>query len=202
MKNKLILLVAFALASVSASYAEIEQNFNVSATGTTSATAIVPSGTGIAEVTDLSYRLDAGTTTGTISQYAGARAYLITSATASAASVLWISNDSTGIAVGEFIIFLDASTGNYFLRRVSAATTTSITINSSIAVTTEVTNDRVWSTLATVEKPVENLTTGANSRSGGLCSIWLPAGVPSALVIDGNTTSCRISVNGVRGNRK
>lgn len=196
MTKKLILMIALALFSVSTSYAVVESVFNDGASGTTSATVFVPAGNGVAEVRDLAWRLDSGVTTGFISQHVGQRKYAITSSTASSASVLWITNSDTGVANGEFIIFLDESAGDYYLRRVSAATTTSITISASIAITTT-TSDVLWSTLAFVEKPVASTV----SLTGAPASLWFPALVPSALVIDGNTTACRISINGVRGNR-
>ncbi len=192
-----MLLVAFVLSSIQASYGMTESSFNSSSSGTTSATTFVPVGGQIAEVRDLSWRLDNSNTSGFIGQYIGQRKYAITSSTASAATVLFISNDSTGISAGEFVIFLDGSSGTYFLRRVSAATTTSITVAASIAVTTSTVDDYVWSCLPTVEKAVI-----ANSQTGGMVSIWLPASVPAAFVIDGNTTSCRISISGYRGPRQ
>ncbi len=198
MKNKLMLLVAFVLSSIQASYGLTESVFNTSSSGTTSATVFVPVGGSIGEIQDLSWRVDAGVNSAFIGQYIGQRKYAITSSTASAASVLWFSNDSSGVAAGEFLIFLDGSTGSYFLRRVSAATTTSVTLYSSIAVTTSTTDDYVWSCLPTVEKPVAQ----SGSSTGGLASIWIPASMPAALVIDGNTTSCRISISGTRGARQ
>lgn len=196
MKNKIMLLVAFVLMGVQASYALTESVFNSSATGTTSATAFVPVGEPIGMVSDLSYRLDSTVTTGFIGEYVGARQYLITSSTASAASVLWFDNSGGGVAAGSFVIFLDHNTQTYFLRRVSTAATTSCTLYASIAVTTT-TQDRLWLCSTAVERAV----VASNSSTGGVAQLWIPASMPAAIVIDGNTTSCRISISGFRGAR-
>ncbi len=190
--------VLLMLLSVSGYAQDTVQNvFGLSSTGTTSATVIIPEGAGFANVTDLAYRLDSAVTTGTVGIRMGQVKYPITSSTASAASVLWITNTGTAVAALEYVIVYDASAGTYYLRRVSAATTTSITIDSSISITTE-TADYVWSTFDTVEKPVSNTTSATIGNGSMLGVLWLPANAPSALTIDGNTTACRISVNGVR----
>lgn len=195
MKYKFLTLVAFLFIGAQASQALTEQSFNSSSTGTTSATAFVPTGNAIGEIRDLSYRLDSGVTTGFIGQYVGQRKYAVTSSTASAASVIYITNADSGVGAGEFVIYLDADVGTYYLRRVSSATTTSVTLASSIAITTA-TADSLWSCAPTVERAVS-----AVSQTGGQVSIWIPANVPAAMVIDGNTTSCRISLSGARGAR-
>lgn len=195
MKLKIMTLAALLFVGMQVSYGVTERTFNSSSSGTTSATAFVPNGDSVAEIRDLSYRLDSSNTTGFIGQYVGQRQYAVTSSTAASATVVYFANADTGVAASEFIIYLDADTGTYYLRRVSAATTTSVTLYSSLPITTA-TSDKVWSCLATVERPVS-----AVSATGGMTSIWIPANVPAAMVIDGNTTSCRISVSGYRGAR-
>lgn len=196
MKNKLVLLVAFLLVGIQASYAMTESSFNSSSSGTTSATAFVPVGEQLGMVSDLSVRLDNSVTSGFVGQYIGVRRYLISSATAASASVLWFDNGQSGVTGSSFIIFLDQSSGSYFLRRVSVATTTSCTLYSSMAIATT-TLDSFWLCGTTVEKPVLS-----TSNTGGLVNIWVPASCPAAFVIDGNTTSCRISISGFRGARQ
>lgn len=189
-------LILFFLLTISSVYARVDSAFNSSATGTTSATVFVPKGIGPADVRSLAWRIDANVTTAFVGQYIGVNQYSITSSTASAATVLWFANAGTAVTAGSFIIFYDDSATTYFLRRVSAATTTSVTLNTSIAVTTT-TSDLVWQTTQ-VNMPVGVI----SGTSGGFPGLWLPTGFPTALVIDGNTTSCAISVSGARGDRQ
>jgi len=199
MKMKLLSLVAaFGVLLGVNSYGQSTASdvINKSATGTTSATVVVPEGNDFVNVTDLAWRLDAGVTTGFIGINIGQSRHPITSATASAASVLYFDNAGTDVAALDYIIFFDKSTGSYYLRRTTAAATTSVTVGSSISVTTVVNDDAVWSTQDIVQKPVVN-TTSATGASGSL-NVWIPAKVPAAFTIDGNTTSCRISLSGVR----
>ncbi len=195
--NKFILTISACLLFTASSYARVEKVFNSSSTGTTSATVFVPKGAGVAEVKNLSWRTDSGVTTAFVGEYIGQKQYGITSATASAASVLWFANVNTAVSAGSFVIFWDKSADLYFLRRVSAATTTSVTLYSSIAVTTVVSDDLVFGTFPVVNMPVGILTGAA---FGGV-QAWFPVEMPTALVIDGNTTSCAISVSGARGDR-
>ncbi len=197
MKNKYLpIFLGIFLVSLTC-YGRVENVYNSSASGTTSATVFVPKGSGVAEVKTLAWRIDAGVTTAFVGQYIGNKQYNITSATTSAASVLWFTNANTAVTAGSFIIFYDDSASAYFLRRVSAATTTSITLYSSIAVTTT-TSDMVFSTEATVPQMPVGVLSGT---SGGFSQLWFPREYPTALVIDGNTTSCAISVSGARGDR-
>lgn len=194
-KHILALFLAFTLTST-ALYARVEKVFNSSATGTTSATVFVPKGAGVAEVKGLAWRIDAGVTTAFVGEYIGRKQYAITSSTASAASVLWFNNANSEVTDGSFVIFYDLSADTYYLRRVTTATTTSVTLLNSIAVTTT-TSDLIWGCLPAVNMPV-----GDPARtSGGFPQLWLPTENPVALVIDGNTTSCAISVSGARGDR-
>lgn len=189
------------------SFAKVDEVFTSSATGTTSATVFVPKGgrgtpaatggvwsSGVAEVTDLAWRIDSTVTSAFIGQYIGQKKFIVNSSTAANASVIWFANNNSDVAASEFIIFYDESANDYYLRRVSAATTTSITLYSSIDITTT-TTDQLWSVGTVWQKPV-GYTTSASNGSAGL---WFPAGAPAALVIDGNTTSCSISISGRRG---
>jgi hypothetical protein len=196
MKNLLSLIAVLGLLLSVNSYGQstVSGVFNKSSSGTTSATVIIEESNDFSTITDLAYKLDAGVTTGFVSAQIGQSKYKITSATASAASVLWFDNTASDIAAQDFVIFHDKSTGTYYLRKVSAASTTSATLYASISVTTVVTDDSVWSTYAAVEKPVTTVTSGTT----GAVNIWIPAAVPAAYTIDGNTTACRISVSGVR----
>jgi hypothetical protein len=201
-KNLLNLLAALLLLGVN-SYGQsvVSDVFNSSASGTTSATVILPESNDFGNVTDLAWKLDAGLTTGFVAIQAGQNRHPVTSATASAASVLWfnnVGNDSSGFDVSayEYLIFFDKSTSTYYLRRTNAAATTSVTLQASISVTTVVTDDAVWSTYAAVEKPIIGSTSA--TVGSGLGNIWIPAKAPTAFTIDGNTTACRISVSGVR----
>lgn len=190
------LLMIFTMCLTALGQGSIQSVFNASATGTTSATVFVGEGVSSANITDLSWRLDSNVTTGTIGFRIGEKRFPVTSATAAAGSVVYISNTNTGIAVSEYVIFESNSGGNYVLRRVTAAATTSITVDTAItpAITT---SDNVYSTLTTVEKPVPNTTSATAAHN-----IWLPANMPTAVTIDGNTTSCRISISGVRSQYK
>lgn len=164
--------------------------------GTTSATVIVPQGEGMANITDLSVRLDSGVTTGIVSIDIAKTVHAITSATAASASVFWFDNAASDVAVSGFIIFLDQSTGTYYLRKVSAASTTSCTTYSSVPVATLATYDKIWSCLSTIQKPVfTNVSATLGSSTPG---IWLPSTMPVAFTVDGNTTSCRITLSGIR----
>lgn len=196
MKNLLNLLAVLALLIGVNSYGQstVSGVFNKSATGTTSATVVIPEGNDFATITDLAYKLDAGVTTGFVQMNIGQNRRPITSATASAASVLYFDNTDSDVAAADFLIFSDKSTGSYYLRRVNSATTTSATVGESIAVTTVVSDDVVWSTYAVVEKSVPNVVSGTASS----LNVWLPASVPSAITINGNTTACRISLSGAR----
>lgn len=165
---------------------------NVADSGTVSATVFVPAGSGFVNITDLGWRLDAGVTTGLVTFRSGDVNYASTSATSASGTVVWFANTGTAVGVGEHIIIYDESTGSYILRYTSAATTTSVTVTQAIspALTT---SDRIWSVVSSVARPVPNV----NSQSSAM-SIWLPAMAPTAITIEGNTTACRISANGVR----
>ena len=198
--NKLIKVMALLLGIAFAipGYAQVQDVFSQSATGTTSATVFVEGGGGFGEITDLSYRLDSNVTSGFVAIRSGQTKYPITSATSATGSVLWFSNTGTGVAQNDYIVFFDQSEGQYYLRRVTAATTTSVTLLTSLAPATT-TSDYVWSLRDPVEKAVAP---GLTSGQSTVTSIWLPRNVPSAITLDGNTTSCRISVSGTWSSNK
>ena len=196
MKNKLLaimaLMLSFAAVSVQAQEQYAASTFGSSADGTASATAFVPKATGLARVTDLSYNLDTGTSTGTVDIRRGESEKAIASATSGTGTVLWFDNDPTAVSAQEYVIFYDDSAATYFLYKCTASAATSITIQETAPITT--TSDKLYSCLATVRRHAQN----PKSSTVGPVNIWLPSDLPSALTIDGNTTSCRISVNGVR----
>jgi hypothetical protein len=193
MKKILLLATALIASAYSAQSAEfITSTFSDTADGTRSATAFVPKAGGLAHITDLAYRLDAGLTTGTVDIRRGEREIAISSATSGTGSVLWFDNDPTATSVGEYVIFWDDSAAAYFLYKCSATATTSITVLETAPITT--TSDKVYPCSATVRRHAPAVV----SNSLGSCDIWLPSDMPTALTLDGNTTSCRISVNGNR----
>lgn len=201
MKKFLSLILLTVLASVQVYGQATEATFLAGATGTTSATVFVPTASSAAEIRDLSYRLDAGVTTGTVDIRVAKARYSITSATAASGTTLWFANTGSAIVTqGDYVIFEDASspTANYYLYRAKTVTSTSITVQETITPATALL-DNVYPLNATVRRPAPpvNSTTSANR-----VSIWLPAGLPSALTLDGNTTSCQLEVSGVRGNSK
>jgi hypothetical protein len=193
--NKKILASLLGLALSFSAQAEqfVNGTFSDTADGTKSATAFVPKGSGFANITDLSYKLDAGLTSGTVDIRRAEAECAITSATSGSGTVLWFDNDPAQTAVGEYVIFLDVSLNTYTLHRVSVAGTTSITVLDTVSVATT-TSDKVYSCLPTIRRHAPSVVSSVQ----GTANIWLPSDLPSALTIDGNTTSCRISVNGVR----
>ncbi len=172
----------------------IEGVYDEAASGSTSATVFVKPTSAFANITDLSWRLDVGVTTGQIICRPGDVKYTSTSATSASGSTVWFANTGTGVSSGSYIIILDESAGTYFLRQVGAATTTSVTVSEAItpALTT---SDIIWSVLGSYSRPVPQ----ANSASAAV-NLWFPKNVPTSITVDGNTTSCRISVSGVRSN--
>jgi hypothetical protein len=193
MKKILLLVMALVAGAYSLQAEEfITSTFSDTADGTKSATAFVPKGGGFAHITDLAYRLDSGLTTGTVDVRRGEREIAISSATSGTGSVLWFDNDPTATAVGEYVIFWDDSAAAYFLYKCTATAATSITIIETAPITT--TSDKVYPCSATIRRHA----TAVVSNSLGSCDIWLPSDMPTALTLDGNTTSCRISVNGNR----
>lgn len=196
--NKLMLTLALALFAGVSVHGEgfVMGPVNKSASGTTSATVFVEGGNAPVEVTQIATRFDAGVATGLVVVQSGDAQYQSTSATSATGSVVWFTNTGTAVAVGESIIIYDESLGDYYLRKVSAATTTSVTVYSTIAPALTLL-DTIWSVDSNVEIPA-----GVTSQTGGLGRIWLPSGRPTALTVDGNTTACRIAVSGIRGSTK
>jgi len=192
--NKLLLSFVLGLVLVAQVRAEVTESvFNKGATGTTSATVIVPNGNGEAVINDLAYQIDAGLATATIAIRPGKTKFAVTSATSASGSVLWFTNSGTQVGVASYVIYFNAANATYTLLRASAATTTSITVQETITPATT-TSDLVYSTEGTINRhalPSQTFTSGN-------VNIWLPKNVPSALTLDGNTTSCRISISGRR----
>jgi hypothetical protein len=186
----LVLGLAFALNVQAQQF--VVSTFADSEDGTRSATAFVPKSAGFGQITDLAYKLDAGITTGTVDIHRGEREIAVNSATSGTGSVLWFDNDPTAVSALEYLIFWDDSAKTYFLYRATVATATSITIQETAPITT--TSDKVYACSAVVRRHAPNVV----SNSLGACDIWLPSDMPSALTLDGNTTSCRIAISGVR----
>lgn len=197
MKNKLMACLLAALAfsislPIQAAELFVSSTFGDSEDGTKSATAFVPKAIGPACVTDLQYALDQGVTTGTVDIQRAESETSVNSATSGTGTVLWFDNDPTKVSSAEYVIFWDDSAATYFLYRCVTTAATSITIQETAPITT--TSDKIYPCLPTVRRAVTN----PKSNTMGTSAIWLPSDLPSALTIDGNTTSCRISVNGVR----
>jgi hypothetical protein len=193
MNKKLIaLLMALSLSVSVHAQQYVVSTFSDSEDGTKSATAFVPKATGIAHITDLAYRLDAGLTTGTVDIHRAEREISVNSATSGTGSILWFDNDPTAVSAQEYVIFWDDSASTYFLYKATVSTATSITIQETAPITT--TSDKVYPCMAVTRRHATNTVSG----SLGSCDIWLPSDMPAALTLDGNTTSCRISVTGNR----
>lgn len=201
--NKITKIMAGLLLAASVYGTAFGQSFvngtvNKSATGTTSATVVVEPSNAPVEITDLRARFDSGVSTGLVVFRSGDAQYQITSSTSASQSVVSFANTGTAVGVGEYIIVFDASAGDYLLRHVTAATTTSVTVNTAITPALTVLDDIVWSVDSSVERPTSNLVSGTDAFG----RVWLPAGRPTAVTVDGNTTACRISLSGVRGTSK
>lgn len=196
--KKFLTLIAMLALGVTASYAQVESTFVEGATGTTSATVVVKPGTSAAEIRDVGFRVDAGNNSATIDIRTGKSRKNVNSATSGSGTVLWFDNDPTVATTDDFVLFEDASLGTYSLLRVQASATTSITVRETISVATT-TSDGVYPLNARVRRPAP---VSPSSTVSYVTSIWLPAGVPSALTLDGNTTSCQIAISGVRTNTK
>lgn len=199
--NKFLSLALFVALGISQAFGQAtESTILAGNTGTTSATVFVPTGTSAAEIRDIAHRLDNGVTTGTIDIRTAKSRSVVTSATSASQSVLWLDNDPTLVSVGDYVIFEDAdsTTTPMYLFRAKASASTSITVQETIGVATT-TSDNIYPLRAAVRRPAQpNHSPTANPH----VSIWLPAGFPSALTLDGNTTSCSIAISGVRGNSK
>lgn len=199
---KVVATLAVMLPMISYGAGEVTAVYNVGATGTTSATVFIPPGSEYGNITDLAARLDAGVTTGQVIFRVGDVQYNSTSATSASGTTVWFANTGTSVAVGEYIIVYNVTSaqpsgsGTYFVRQVSAATTTSVTVSESIA-SALTTSDLVWGVPTSVSHPVGN---GVNSTTAAIGQVWLPKGKPVAITVDGNTTACRISVSAIRSN--
>ena len=197
MKKLLSAFFVIALAVAGQADQSIEQAFILGSTGTTSATVVVKPGSAAANITDLVTRIDAGNVSATVDIRSGKARVPITSATAASLSQVWFSNTSpTLVAAQDYVLYFNAAAGTYSLLKCTASATTSITVQETISTTTTV-NDFIFTLEARVRRPAFQ-----PSSTVGPVNIWLPAGVASAIPLDGNTTSCQIEASGVRSQSK
>lgn len=168
---------------------------NESATGTISATAFVRAGaTDVVKLTDVAWKVDAGNSSGTINLRTGKKRFAVDSATSASGTVLWFDNSGSTIAVNDYLIFDDVSAAQLYLYSVRAVATTSATVYQTITPATTV-SDYVWALNTTVTRPALDASVSGTVNMG---QIYLPGQAPTAISLDGNTTSCRISASGVR----
>lgn len=181
------LLAAFAVGSVNA---QEQGTFVVGTNGTTSATAIVPPAAGAAVVTDLVAATDAGNVSATVQIRTGKVRKAVSSAT-TAGNTVWFTNTGTNLAVQGYAIVHETSANSLLLVKVASATATQVQVYETLPNLD--TSDYIYPLNVTVPR-------GANMSGtvSGPVNIWLPANLPSALTLDGNTTSCRISASGYR----
>jgi hypothetical protein len=196
-KTILSFICIVGIASSLMAQSAIVGTFNGSSSGTTSCTAFVDqTADGFAQITDLNWKIDAGCTTGFIAFRSADTRYSSTSATSASGSVAWFDNAGGDIAAQDYIIIYDSSARAHYLRKVTVAATTSVTVSEAItpALTT---GDYIYSVNTAVERPIQ-----VQSTTAAACSIWLPRGKPVAITLDGNTTACRLSFSGVKSPSK
>ena len=199
MKKFMLVLMGLVLGGVLGVQAEyrIVGIVNESETGTYSATVYInPGNCNVVQLTDVAWDTDTGNVSGTLNIRTGLNRYAVTSPTSASGTVLWFTNSNTAVAVSAYVLYHDTSADILYLYRVAAATTTSITVYETITPATAVT-DYVWSLNTAVSRPVFDRAISGTDHVG---DIWLPGREPSALTLDGNTTSCKLSVSGVRLN--
>lgn len=190
--NKLVLLVGLMLSASAFADGDIDRVFNAGGTGTASATAIVTASDSPMQITDLVWDLDNTVTTGTVDIRVGNRKLAVNSATSGSGSVIWFDNSGSLVASGNYLIALVNGTST--LVRVKGSTaTTSVTVQETLGAMA--TTDVFWICQSTVSRNAPDL---SNSSTLAPVSIWLPANVPAAFTLDGNTTACKISLSGVR----
>lgn len=169
---------------------------NQGATGTTSATVIVQPASGTFNLTDLQWRVDSANTSATVDIRTGKARVAVTSATAASGTALWFSNSSpTLVAAQDYVIYFNAAAGTYTLLKCTASTSTSITVQETISPATA-TADNIYTLNARIRRPASS--SAASVTVAGASNLWFPANLPTALTVDGNTTSCQISISGVR----
>lgn len=168
---------------------------NESASGTTSSTIYIDQGSGgIVQLTDIGTKVDSGNTSATLSIQTGKARYAVTSATAATGTALWFDASNAGVSIGDYILHDDASAGTLTIYRLSAVATTSATTMSTLPVLA--TADNVWTLRAAVTRPAfDSATSGTIATIG---TMNLPGREPSVLILQGNTTACRLSVSGIR----
>lgn len=194
---KKLITVALATLFVGSLFAQgyADGTFVEGNTGTTSATAIIESGSGFAHVTDLVWDVDSGNTSATVDIRPAKTKYTVTSATSASGTTLWFTNTGGSVTNQSYVIYHDVSAGNYYLYKATgSASTTSITVQDTITPATAV-GDYVYSVAGTYRRNAQDIT---SSSTIPVANIWLPADYPSAFTIDGNTTACKITVSGVR----
>lgn len=191
MNNIYKALFLIALTFASSAFAERTQVINGGNTGTTSATVIIPPNDGTAHITDLVWDLDNTVTTGTIDIRPGKDEFSVTSATSGTGSVIWFDNSASSAAAASYLI-LETSTSTSLVR-CTAVATTSVTVQETVAAMAV--GNKVWTTRGTFRRNAPDQTTSSTLAP---VNLYLPAKVPSAITIDGNTTACKIYVGGER----
>lgn len=190
------LMVLGLIFAVSAQAADvIDSIINDGNTGSASATVVVKPARGWGHITDLNTRVDANNTSATVDIRQGVEQLAVTSSTSGSGTVLWFANSSpTRVAVSDYLLFNDVSAKTYTLLRTTAVTSTSATVETTISVALS-TSDFLYTLASRIRRPI---TQGNASQTSGLANIYVPANMPSVLTIDGNTTSCQISISGER----
>lgn len=192
MKHMLKIGIGILLMTVGAYAEEIQGIVNTSTSGTTSAMAYITAGNSTAvKLTDIAWKVDAGNVSSTLNIRQGIKRFASTSATTSSA-VVWFANADSQIAAGSYLLFEDTSAGSLTLTRASAASTTSATCYDTFSATT---SDNVWALSTVVTRPAVDTATSGTKLPG---DVWLPGSAPTALILDGNTTACKLSVSGAR----
>lgn len=172
---------------------DIQGVINESASGTTSATAYIKPGNHSAvELTDIAWDVDINLATGFIAIREGKQRFASASATSSTTG-LWFPS-AHGLAVNDYVLVEDVSANTLTLAKISAVATTSATSYSTFSMAT---TDFIWTLNAAVNRPANDQTTSAaTGTTFGVGSLWLTGRNPVALTLDGNTTSCNLSVSG------
>lgn len=218
MKNNIKLLLMTVLAGCVAnnSFAgNIRNTILQGRTGTTSATTVVAAEAGSCKLTDIMTRVDTGVSTASVVFRQGVTQHRVTSSTTANGTALFFNNvNSQGtlaVQKTDYVIFqpigsnvgiVPSAQSPYVLLRCNNATSTSITVQETITTSTTISTtsptqtDVIWSTLGSFSKPVPNGT--LSPTSGSLQNVWLPADVPTALTLDGNTTACSLFISGIR----
>lgn len=196
MKKYLLLIVGLVFAGVTVkAETGAMSTIQEGSTGTVSATVYVRPSDGNAHITDVSYKIDAANTSPVIAVYPGQKRFLVSSPTAtSGTQTIWFDNSSSAVAQGDYVILSDVSTINNYLYRAVAVSSTGVQVGVTLSAATT-TSDILYTTKGRLLRPTSPQ---PNSTTIAPVDIWLPSGVPSAIAVDGNTTSCSIFISGVR----